>query len=169
MAADLKNGCQLGASGNAGDRSDVASRGAVPNEGAHCEEGGANKTLSERGKLAGTGMTHYFDEAGLIDLDRVTDGFHVTKGQLAKITGLNFVAVSKADQQTAPRTQSRVREMLEIISRVIEWTGGTNQALAWYRSEPIPPLGRTAEALVKNGKADAVCRYLDRVAVGGYA
>jgi hypothetical protein len=44
------------------------------------------------------------------------------------------------------------------------------QAMAWYRAQPIPAFGgRTAEALVKEGKASAVRDYLDHVAVGGFA
>jgi hypothetical protein len=42
--------------------------------------------------------------------------------------------------------------------------------MAWYRAQPIPAFGgRTAEALVKEGKAAAVRDYLDHVAVGGFA
>ena len=40
--------------------------------------------------------------------------------------------------------------MLEIISRVTDWAGGKEQAMAWYRAQPLPAFGgRTAEALVK--------------------
>jgi hypothetical protein len=60
--------------------------------------------------------------------------------------------------------------MLEIIGRVTEWAGGKDQAMAWYRAEPIPAFGgRTAEFLVKDGKAGAVRDYLDHVALGGFA
>ena len=60
--------------------------------------------------------------------------------------------------------------MLEIIGRIARWSGGERQALAWYRAEPLPSFGgRTAEALVKEGKAAAVRDYLDRVATGGFA
>jgi hypothetical protein len=42
--------------------------------------------------------------------------------------------------------------------------------MAWYRAEPIPAFGgRTAESLVKDGKADAVRDYLDSVALGVFA
>ena len=42
--------------------------------------------------------------------------------------------------------------------------------MAWYRAEPIPAFGgRTAESLVKDGKAAAVRDYLDGVALGGFA
>jgi len=37
-------------------------------------------------------------------------------------------------------------------------------------SQPLPSFGdQTAEALVKEGRSEAVKRYLDRIAVGGYA
>lgn len=64
----------------------------------------------------------------------------------------------------------RVTEMLEIINLVRGWAGGGSQAMAWYRSQPIPALdGCTAEALVKAGRAAAVRAYLDQVALGGFA
>ena len=60
--------------------------------------------------------------------------------------------------------------MLEIVARVTDWAGGERQAMAWYRSEPIPAFGgRTAESLVKDGKAAPLRDYLDHLAVGGYA
>jgi hypothetical protein len=62
------------------------------------------------------------------------------------------------------------KEMIEIVGRVAYWAGGRDQAMAWYRAEPIPALGdRTAEFLVKDGKAGAVRDYLDHVALGGFA
>lgn len=170
MAADVKDGRKAGTSENAKRRGGVASRRSATGGKAYSKKVDANMAVPKRGKLAGTGVISYFDKAGLIDLERVTGEFHITKGQLAETIGLNVAAISKADRRTAPRTQSRVREMLEIISRVSEWSGGTTQALAWYRSQPIPALdGRTAEALVKDGRAGAVRTYLDHMAVGGYA
>jgi len=42
--------------------------------------------------------------------------------------------------------------------------------MAWYRTEPLPAFGgRTAESLVKDGKAAAVYDYLDHVALGGFS
>lgn len=120
---------------------------------------------------AGAGfVTVFIDEAGIIDVDRVADAFRMTKGQLAETVGLAAATVSKAERRTAPRTQSRMLEMLEIVSRIREWAGGETQAMAWYRSQPIPALdGRTPEALVKAGEAGAVRDYLDHLALGGYA
>jgi uncharacterized protein (DUF2384 family) len=121
--------------------------------------------------LAGVGfVTHFIDKGGVVDVDRVATTFRMTKGQLAETVGLGAATISKAERRTAPRTQSRVREMLEIVSRVREWAGGETQAMAWYRSQPIPALdGRTPEALVKAGEAGAVRDYLDHLALGGFA
>ena len=127
--------------------------------------GGATRALT-----GASFVTHFIDQDGMVDVDRVADAFRMTKGQLAETVGLSAVTVSKAARRAAPRTQSRVREMLEIVSRIREWAGGETQAMAWYRSQPIPALdGRTPEALVKAGQAGAVRDYLDHLALGGYA
>jgi Protein of unknown function (DUF2384) len=121
--------------------------------------------------LAGVSfVTHFFNQGGIVDVDRVAAAFRMTKGQLAETVGLGTATISKTNRRTAPRAQSRVREMLEIVSRVREWAGGETQAMAWYRAQPIPALdGRTPEALVKAGQAAAVRDYLDHVALGGFA
>jgi hypothetical protein len=60
--------------------------------------------------------------------------------------------------------------MVKIIDRVCAWAGSPEQALAWYRSRALPSFGdQTAEALVREGRAETVKRYLDRIAVDGYA
>ena len=115
-------------------------------------------------------VTSFMTHAGLVDVDRVADIFRMSKGQLAETTGLGLASVTKADRRAAPKAQTRVTEMLEIISRVRDWAGGDAQAMAWYRSQPIPALdGRTPEALVKTGRAGAVREYLDHLALGGFA
>lgn len=121
--------------------------------------------------LAGQGfVTGLLDQRGIVDIDRVAALFRMTKGQLAETVGLGAATIGKVERRTAPRAQSRMREMLEIVARLRDWAGGETQAMAWYRSQPIPALdGRTAEALVKAGEAGAVRDYLDHLALGGYA
>ncbi len=115
-------------------------------------------------------MASFMDRAGLVDVDRVAEALLMSKGQLAHTIGLGVAAISKGDRKATPKVQSRVTEMLEIITRVSEWAGGRAQAMAWYRAQAIPALdGRTAEALVKDGQAHAVREYLDHVALGGFA
>ncbi|WP_187331492.1 MULTISPECIES: antitoxin Xre/MbcA/ParS toxin-binding domain-containing protein [unclassified Mesorhizobium] len=110
------------------------------------------------------------DRSGAIAVERVADSFGMSKTQLAETVGLGREALYKAVRNRTPKTQTRLKEMLEIISRVTEWAGGKEQAMAWYRAQPIPAFGgRTAEALVKEGKAGAVRDYLDHLAIGGFA
>lgn len=115
-------------------------------------------------------VTSFMTHAGVVDVDRVADAFGMSKGQLAQTAGLGLASVTKADRRVARKAQTRVTEMLEIISRVRDWAGGEAQAMAWYRSQPISALdGRTPEALVKAGRAHAVREYLDHFALGGFA
>lgn len=128
----------------------------------------ASKPLSA-GFVSGFVM-EFMDKRGVINVDRVATTFRMTKRQLAETAGLGVATISKSDRKASPRTQTRVTEMLEIISRVREWAGSEAMAMAWYRSQPIPALdGRTPEALVKSGQAGAVRDYLDHMALGGFA
>jgi uncharacterized protein (DUF2384 family) len=129
------------------------------------------KRVSRRGRDAGSPfIAGFMDKSGIVDVERVANAFRMTKGQLAETAGLGVATISKSERRSAPRAQARVTEMLEIISRVRDWAGGEAQAMAWYRSQPIPALdGRTPEALVKSGKAGAVRDYLDHFALGGFA
>jgi hypothetical protein len=110
------------------------------------------------------------DRSGAISVADVADSFGLSKTQLAETVGLGRETLYKANRTRTRKTQARIREMLEIISAVTDWAGGKQQAFAWYRSQQIPAFGgRTAEALVKEGKAAAVREYLDHLAVGGFA
>ena len=110
------------------------------------------------------------DERGAMNVDEVADAFAMSKAQLAETAGLAREVFQKTSRRDGPKAQTRVREMIEIISLVQGWAGGPAQAMAWYRAEPIPAFGgRTAEALVKSGQAGAVRDYVDHLATGGYA
>ena len=112
----------------------------------------------------------YMDRSGKIGIAQVADGFGMSRGQLAETAGLSRETLYRAERSGTAKAQGRLREMLEIISRVSDWAGGKEQAMAWYRAQPLPAFGgRTAEALVKDGKAGAVRDYLDHMAVGGFA
>ncbi len=117
-----------------------------------------------------TFMADVMGDGGLIAADRVTDLLHITRRELASAMGLSRDTVAKSARVSAPAAQSRLRDMVEILNRVEPWAGSPMQAFAWYRCQPIPSFGdQTAEALVKEGRAEAVKSYLDGIAVGGYA
>ena len=109
-------------------------------------------------------------EQDAIDAESVADFFGISKTQLAETMGISREAFYKRSRSEAPKTQTRLREMLEILNRISDWAGGRTRAMAWYRSQPIAAFGgRTAESLVKSGNAAALRDYLDHIAIGGYA
>jgi uncharacterized protein (DUF2384 family) len=106
---------------------------------------------------------------GRVDVDRITESFGMSKAKLAETVGVRPDTLQRLARASSPKTQTRLVEMVEIVSRVADWAGGVPQAMAWYRAEPLPEFGgRTAESLVKDGKAVAVRDYLDGVALGGF-
>jgi len=107
---------------------------------------------------------------GLVVVDRITELFGMPKAKVAEMVGVRPDTLQRPARASSPKTQTRLKEMVEILRRVADWAGGVPQALAWYRAEPLPEFGgRTAESLVKDGKATAVRDYLDHVALGGFA
>lgn len=120
--------------------------------------------------IASNDLTNVLSNAGLIDTDRLAERLHVTKGELACLTGLSRDAVTKRARSSAPKTQQRLRDTVDIINRATPWAGSTARAFAWFRSQPLPSFGdKTAEDLLKEGRAQAVKDYLSRIADGGYA
>jgi uncharacterized protein (DUF2384 family) len=115
-------------------------------------------------------LTDLLSHAGVVETDELAKSLHITKGELALATGLSRDAVSKRARATSPKTQQRLRDTIEIINRAVPWTGSTARAFAWFRSQPLPSFGdKTAEDLLKEGRAQAIKDYLSRIADGGYA
>jgi hypothetical protein len=107
---------------------------------------------------------------GLVDVDAVVAELGITKASLATSLGFAEETFQRFSRVNAPKTQERLREFLEIITRVEPWAGGVPQALGWYRGYSIAALGdQTAEALVKHDQAAVVRTYLDAYAAGAHA
>ncbi len=61
-------------------------------------------------------------------------------------------------------------EAVAIINRIKFWTSDQTDAIKWYQTTPIPAFeNRTAEQLVKEGKANAVHDFIDSIVNGGFA
>ncbi len=115
-------------------------------------------------------VTRFLGDRGKVDVDAVSTGLGISKPALAETLGLGRDALARSTRADGPKSQQRMTEMLEILGLVSGWAGSDRAALAWYRSEPIPAFGsRTAEALVKQGRAGVVREYIDHLALGGYA
>lgn len=115
-------------------------------------------------------LQQVINDDGLVAAATLAKVLHITQSDLAAATGLSQDAVSKRARLKSRTTQARLKDTVEIINRVAQWSGGTGRAFAWFRSQPLPSFGdKTAEDLVKEGRADAVKAYLSRIADGGYA
>ena len=115
-------------------------------------------------------LQQVISDDGLVTSNALASVLHITKHDLAEVTGLSRDAVSKTARLRSKATQARLRDTVEIINRVTNWSGSVGRAFAWFRSQPIPSFGdKTAEDLVKEGRAKAVKDYLSRISDGGYA
>jgi hypothetical protein len=115
-------------------------------------------------------IDEFISAASAIDLADVAQSFGISKSEFAESLGIARETFYKRARAEAPKTQARLREMLEILHRISAWAGGRHRALAWYRAQPLAAFGgRTAESLVKTGNASALRDYLDHIALGGYA
>ena len=109
-------------------------------------------------------------KAATREVGSVFDRLGLSKQDLAETTGIATTTLQRKDRLQSTSATRRLAEVAEIIHRVSDWAGGERQALAWYRSQPIPAFGdRTAESIVKSGKAAALRDYLDHLAMGGFA
>jgi hypothetical protein len=118
----------------------------------------------------GHALIETLEADGRVRPERLSDWLGTSRQQLAAAAGLSRDAVSKTARLQAPATQQRLRDLVEIINRIRGWAGTPEVAFAWYRSEPIPGFGDlTAEDMVRQGRVEAVKRYLSRIAAGGYA
>ena len=109
------------------------------------------------------------DQHGLIEPDQLAGVLRVTKSELAVASGLSRDAVSKTLRLRAPATQARLREVAEIINRILPWCGSVPQAFAWYRSQPLPAFGDQTARMVRAGRVEHLRSFLAGIAIGGYA
>lgn len=101
---------------------------------------------------------------GMFAPAKVAAHLRTTSGEIAETLGLSKDALQRKDRIAAPKTQTRIREMTEILTKVEPRFGSALMAYAWYRSQPLAGFGgRTAMTLVREGKATAVLDYLDAV------
>lgn len=111
-------------------------------------------------------LAHYAEDS-LFSPRRIAAGLLTTVDDVARSAGLGRDAVVRRDRLAQPRTQRRLREMMEILNRVQPRFGSDLIAYAWYRSEPLSGFGGlSAMALVQDGRADEVMDYLDAVDAG---
>ena len=113
---------------------------------------------------------HEFMDDQVFSPTLIAAALRTTKAEIASTLGLGKDAFSKSSRIRARKTQVRLRQMMELLNRVEAAAGSPQAAYAWFRSEPLPGFGgATPGLLVREGSADDVRAYLDRIMAGGYA
>jgi hypothetical protein len=114
-------------------------------------------------------LLEYADH-GLFAPGKIAAAFRTTSEEVARSAGLGRDAVQRKERVRSDKTQRRLREMVEVITKTTPRFGSALIAYAWYRSEPLPGFsGRTAMQLVQEGRAGEVLEYIDAVDAGVYA
>lgn len=107
---------------------------------------------------------------GSIAIDDLSGALLMTKTDLAAVLGMSRDSLSKSARLSSGATQRKLRDLVEILTRVTPWAGSIPQAFAWFCAQPLPSFGdQTPADLMREGRADALKSYLSRIAVGGYA
>ena len=100
----------------------------------------------------------------------IADELRTTRRELASTLGLGKDAFMRTSRTQARKSQMRLRQMVEIINRIEHKMHSPIVAYAWFRSARLPGFGdATPDTLVREGKAELVHAYLDRIEAGGYA
>lgn len=95
-----------------------------------------------------------FSEVMHIDLQTLADQARVHRSTVMHAPGSRGV-------------QNFLREVLRVIKAAADLNGDLNNALFWYRNEPLSAFGyRTAERLVSEGRADDLLRYTASIEAG---
>ena len=115
-------------------------------------------------------LANLVDDEGYINPRAVAEVFHTSIKEVATLSGLSLDTLAKKSRFRSKSSQKRLRDIVMILNRILPWCGTSMHAYAWFRSEPLSSFGDlTAEELVKRGMADAVMKYIGRIAEGGYA
>ncbi len=105
-----------------------------------------------------------YSENGIFAPRKIAGQLRTSADEVARTLGLSKDALQRTSRRQSPRTQRRLRGMIEILNRVEPRFGSALIAYAWYRSEPLAGFGgQTAMQLVREGRADEVMTLIDAV------
>ena len=106
-------------------------------------------------------------EGDLIAPQRMATRLRVPLTRLSKLAHLNRnTMMTRPD---SPAVQEKLGEIARIIARAADLSGDEGRALIWFKYQPLPGWGKTAEELVENGHAGAVLEDLERMNAGVYS
>lgn len=98
---------------------------------------------------------------------RMAERLRLPMAQLARLAQVNRNTM--ATKPGSPAVQAKLGEIARIIARAADLTGDEDKAIIWFRHQPLPGFGKTAEELVEQGGAALVLEDLERIAEGVYS
>ena len=113
---------------------------------------------------------HITSSDGFIEPIKVANYFHTTIEEVSVFTGVALSTLKKSKRSHTPKAQSKLQAVTEIISKLTVWTNSEQLAYAWYRNEPVPAFGGlTTENVVTQGNIAKARKYIEHLALGGFA
>lgn len=110
------------------------------------------------------------DDDGLFAPARIARVLKTSTDDVASSAGLDRDAVRDKARIQSDGTQRRLREMVEVLTKVTPRVRSELMAYAWYRASPLPGFsGQTAMRLVRSGRATEVLDFIDAVDAGVHA
>ena len=106
-------------------------------------------------------------DGDLIAPKRMADRLRLPLTRLSKLAHLNRNVMTSRPE--SPAVQEKLGQIARIIARAADLSGEEGRAIIWFKYQPIPGWGKTAEELVEEGHADAVLEDLERMAEGVYS
>lgn len=103
----------------------------------------------------------------LIAPRRLAERLRLPMSRLAKLAHVNRNTM--AAKHDSPAVQAKLGEIARIIARAADLAGDEGRAVIWFKYQPIPGFGKTAEELVEQGNAEAVLWTLESMEQGVYA
>lgn len=103
--------------------------------------------------------------APIVSARRFGDALHIDLQTLAQQAHVHRNTLSR--QPTSESVQRFLRDALRVIRAATDISGDVNQALFWYRNEPLPVFDyKTAEQLVSDARTDDLLRYVSSLEAG---
>lgn len=107
---------------------------------------------------------------GVFDPGVISKTLRTTSEEVAMTVGLSKDTLHRRARIEAPKTQRKLRELVEVLNKVAPRFGSALIAYAWLRSEPLSGFGgMTAMQLIQAGQAQDVLTYIDAVDAGIHA
>jgi len=103
-------------------------------------------------------------EGDMIDPRRMAERLRLSMTRLSLLAHLNRNTMTA--HPVRPAVQTKLGGIARIIARAAELAGDEDKAIIWFKHQPLPGFGKTAEELVQDGHADIVIEDLNRMAAG---